>query len=632
MPDFLVSAKIVTRDGTTPIMVKAGRATEKFASKAETSFEKASRASNRFFRGFKGSLSQVQRGIGESSLIKGILGADIIREGFRLATREVGSFITEAANIQRAETQFGTLTRSAKEGVKVISELRALGAVTPFEFQDFRIASEILLAMRATTRDQLIPDLRMLGDTAGGSADKLKRIAFAYAETQANSKASFQEIRQFTNAGVPLLATLADMWRKNAGEAKKMVEQGRATGAEVRKAFKIMTSEGGQFFKGMERASKDFQGRMSTLRDEINITRANIGIQLIPVLTKYVDQGIEIAKMTSKWAEANQGLIREEVTLWMETAKDILRDLWPVAKGAFGVFREVLPIIRFLSPLLPIMAAGWLANKIALKGLIAVKIIKGIMGIRKAVLLAGGAQAFWNATLIANPIGVIITGVIIGLTAVAGLIFLIVKNWDSISRVAKNVFFGVLRIFTFTIGSMAKLAFKFAVGFGKLFGLKTVEREFTALVGLIDKIDIKMQQLAGQRGFAVDNSKELVKSQKIRLEGIQAIQLARKIANVSTDFKVKTKGLVAAGFGRSAERFGGLGAVRESLGKFQIGLQSEQQRKKDAAPFNLPAGFGGKTVVEHQIKLDITGAPTGSKIKVSAGDAPPVQVRLLGAN
>lgn len=672
MPDFIVSTKIVARDQVAPAFIKAEGAVDRFGKKADASFDRASRSSKTFLQGFFRGLNKIESRIqGVLGIGGGILAADVIRASLRGMAREAGSFITEAAKIERATTEFGTFVRSVELGKKVVSDLRVLGAKTPFEFQDFAEVSKLLLGMRATTQENLIPTLTMLGDTAGGSADKLNRIGFAFAEVKANSKASFQEIRQFTNAGVPLLGTLADMWGVSISQARKMVTQGKATGDAMSKAFKIMTSEGGMFFKGMEKTSKDFEGRMSTLRDEIKITKATIGLQLLPTMKDYVDRGIKIAQMISQWAKNNDVLIKEEFLKWLDTGEQILKDMWPVAKGVFGVFRALLPVIRELSPILPVLAAGWLANKTALGGLVALKAAKKIWGIVVAVRAAGGAQAFWNAMLLANPIGAIVTGVVLGLTLVVAGIVLVVRNWDflvgkmesGMASVTK-VFFGFLRIGLWPIIGSLRLMAKIVVAISDFLGLKqflgieSVEREFTKLDEIMDNLDIKLKRAAGQLPEPFKIAENFIQKTRTKFGGIIPVQFKpdfvmpgslESIFGFGVTAKKpsleKTSPLFSPGhFTKLSERT----IIKEELGRFpisDIGLlprdfnQDIRAREKAKTPFQVPPGVvesfnEQKTIVEHVVKLIVPGADGEDKtITLNPGsEAPPVEIDLLGPN
>lgn len=681
MPDFAVRTQIVTKDMASPMFMRAGRAADRFGSKADKSMARASRSMDKLGATTKKSMGASKRSIDKSTrsinrmgstfdrqidrmerraagfkgITAGVLGADVIREGFRAATREIGSFIMEGAKIQRATTEFGTFTRSVERGVKVVNDLRILGARTPFEFEDFTRPTKILLGLRAVTQDQLIPTLTMLGDTASGSADKLNRIAFAFAEVKSNGRATMQEVRQFTNAGVPLLATVADMYRKVGDStedamlrARKMVKEGKLTGTVMVKAFKIMTSEGGIFFKGMEKTSKDFLGRLSTLKDEINITRQDIGLRLIPTLSKYVDKGIEIARAVNIWAQANQGLIKEEVIKWLDTGKQILKDTAPILKTVLGVISDLLPVVRELSPILPFLAFGWLANKVALGLLAAINIVPVIAGITKAVWAAAFGQLAWSAAILLIPggIAVMVAAVIAGVALIGAGIFLLVKNWETVRDVlisgAKKVISAWAQVFFAPfIGLIKGLAFA-GMKLGQALGVKSMEREFRSVMLTMDEFSDKIKKFgqdAPKPFKIVENS---VQSLRTKFGGPILDQGPAFVEPGSPEFLRKSifefgtpgqaKKLTAleptAGMPFSITNISNI--VKDTIVKFK---EREDAETPFAVPESVKTFIEDKKVIEHVVKLVVPGSGQDQVINLTPGsEAPPVEINLLGAN
>jgi tape measure domain-containing protein len=512
-----------------------------------------------------------------------------------------------------------------------------------------------MLAMKATTLEQLIPTLTMLGDTASGSADKLRRIAFAYAEVKANGRATMQEIRQFTNAGVPLLATVADMYRQVGDSTedamkrvRKLTKDGKLTATVMVKAFKIMTSEGGLFFRGMDKTSKDFLGRVSTLKDEITIMKQTIGLGLIPTLTKYVDEGIQIARMTAIWAQANQGLIKEEVIKWLDTGKRILKDIAPIMKTVLGIVNELLPIVRELSPLLPILAAGWLANKTALTALAVINVVPVIWGIGAAIWSAAFGTTAWNAAILLIPGGVaaMVGFVIAGLTLIGAGIFLLVKHWDTVRdalvKGAKVIFSVWSRVLFFPI-----LQFIKGIGFlgkmiGKALGIKSIEREFGSLMQTMDDFDNKLAKIGRDAPKPFKIMENSVQRTRVKFGGLMPSQeptlaepgsprfLRESIFNFGSPGQAKklTRQDTASGTPFSVVNMSNL--VKNAVGKFK----REDAETGFQIPDSVVKTFAEtKKTVEHVVKLVVPGTGQDQVVNLTPGSqAPPVEINLLGAN
>ena len=123
MSEFLIATEIMARGNVAPMFMKAAKTSERFGKTAEKSFDRASRASKSFTRSTVRGMDRIQDKIsGFRGVTGGILGADIIREGFRRATTEVGSFITEAAKIESAETVFKSFFGGIREGKRIVAE------------------------------------------------------------------------------------------------------------------------------------------------------------------------------------------------------------------------------------------------------------------------------------------------------------------------------------------------------------------------------------------------------------------------------------------------------------------------------------------------------------------------------
>lgn len=693
MPDFTLGIQTsVTKDTVVSSFLKAGKVVNKFGKTADSSFNQANRAQKNFTDDFTRSLDRIERrSRGTGGIIRGVLGADIIRAAFRRAMLEVGSFITEAARIESAVVGFQTLTKSMTLGLKVVNDLRALGPVTPFEFKDLVPITDMILAMGSATANTLIPTLRMLGNTARGSADRLQRIAFAFSEVISNTKATFQEVRQFTNAGVPLLRTVIKMWRRHGESiedvrlrARKMIRAGKLTSTVMRKAFKIMTSEGGTFYKGMEKASKTFEGRMSTLREEIDITKSTIGTALLPVMKDYVEIAIKNVKAMTQWAKANKDVIKTKFLEWTGKLESIAKDLWPAIKLTAKFMGKVFDVVEFLAPVLPILAAGWLLNKIALKAILALEFARDVWLMVKAVRAVGMAQAFWNLMMLANPIGFVVTAVILGLTLITAGIFLAVKHWDFLSDKAlsalnfimtgaKKFAVGLLRILVWPFQGILRAIGFFGEKIGELLGIEILKKEFGALGDIMDELDLRLKEAAGQLPTPVRIAENFVQTLQTKFGGVIPVQMEPQFVGTGVIDFFKLGGNIKTGVADVkpvSEKLDKLLTQKPGLESFIFNNISktdflkqivtgnfptlEQERQKAAAraeretPFTLSPGTAEretpftlspgtienfseqKQIIEHLVKIDFPNAPKGAKVSFQPGaEAPPVQINFL---
>ena len=144
---------------------------------------------------------------------------------------------------------------SAELAAETFEKLKAMGAKTPFEVGGLTEAA-IQLKQTGTALKDIIPVLTMLGDAAGGSSEKFRRIVANFAQVQSVGYASSIDTKQFAQMGLPIYEML-----------KRMGVTGKATAEQIKEAFRLMTSDGGAFFNGMAIGAKTLEGKTSTLRD-----------------------------------------------------------------------------------------------------------------------------------------------------------------------------------------------------------------------------------------------------------------------------------------------------------------------------------------------------------------------------
>lgn len=369
------------------------------------------------------------------SVFKGILGFSLFSKGLQLVKTGFMKVVDEASKFENSLASFTTLLAgNEKAAKKLVDELKILGARTPFEFQDLADATTMLLGFGAVTEDTAVDTLRQLGDLAQGSKVRLEGIARAYGQIASGGKANMQDINQLINNQVPILQQLAKQWGftgKNAiGQARKMVESGKATSEEITKAFKIMTSKGGLFYKGSERAAKTFTGRMSSLMDVLNMTAAGIGDALMPVLKDLIDQVTIIAEKVLAWVNDNQKLINDS----LEKLVNVLSIVWEIIKFTVQWFIKAIEVIYKLRYVILIIVSALGAYKAALIAINIISWIKYLWMMRTAILAAAKAQWVLNFAMSANPIALIIMGV----AALVAIVYVLYENWDDVVKTIKE--------------------------------------------------------------------------------------------------------------------------------------------------------------------------------------------------
>jgi tape measure domain-containing protein len=195
--------------------------------------------------------------------------------------------VKAAADMEMQQAAFETLLGSAEKAKVLLGDLTDLAASTPFQLTDLAEGAKTMLAF-GIANEKILPNLQMLGDIAGGNADKLKSLTLAFSQIQSTGRLMGQDLLQLINAGFNPLTIIAEKTGKSMAQLKKDMEAGAISADMVSEAFKIATSEGGLFFGGMERASKTFKGLVSTLVDNVVALGRSIGDILLPTLKNIV--------------------------------------------------------------------------------------------------------------------------------------------------------------------------------------------------------------------------------------------------------------------------------------------------------------------------------------------------------
>ncbi|MCB0421146.1 MAG: tape measure protein [Bdellovibrionales bacterium] len=210
--------------------------------------------------------------------------------------------VSDASKFEDVAVQFNVLTGSVTESKRVIEELQKFSAGTPFQFEGIADATKQLLGFGFTS-DEVIGKLGPLGDVAAAIGVPLTDLSLIFGQVRAAGKLTGERLLQLQERAVPIGAALAKSLNVPEEAVKNLVSQGKISFADFEKAFKSISEEGGIAFEGMKQKSETLSGRISTLKDNINILSGILGSSLVPVLktstselTQFVQNLAEIAK------------------------------------------------------------------------------------------------------------------------------------------------------------------------------------------------------------------------------------------------------------------------------------------------------------------------------------------------
>lgn len=333
-----------------------------------------------------------------------------------------GAALKVAGDFEMLEAEFTTMLKgNREEAKKLTNQIKQFGEVTPFQVMDLARNAKLMLNF-GVSADKVLPNLRMLGDVAGGNAEKLNSLTLAFSQVQSQGKLTGQDLLQMINAGFNPLKVVAGDNIELYKRLRKQMSEGAFTAEMVADAFKKATSDGGLFYKNMERQSKTIPGLISTMRDGIVNFLATLGRmvkeslmldKVIPMITAKIN---EFTKRIKVFGEENPELFRFLLILGL-----ILGALGPLllALGAF---------VTIAGKVFAVVAVGLKTLKI---------LLVGFSLISKSLLVIIKITKVLFALFATNPI-------LLAIMAIATAVLLIIRYWQPIKAFFIRIFNAIL--------------------------------------------------------------------------------------------------------------------------------------------------------------------------------------------
>lgn len=195
----------------------------------------------------------------------------------------------QAGELEKATRSLKVLTGSLDDAKRIISELQAFGAVTPFTSAELIETAKRLKAFGFET-EKIVDVTKRLADVAGATGADLGGIATAFGQIQAKGRLQGEELLQLQERGINLQDELQKMYGMTGDEFRKALEKGRFSAEAVNLALEKLTSTGGKYAEGAIAQSDTLFGKLSTLQDAFIRLGQNIGKALAPIFKFLIDQ------------------------------------------------------------------------------------------------------------------------------------------------------------------------------------------------------------------------------------------------------------------------------------------------------------------------------------------------------
>lgn len=225
-----------------------------------------------------------------------------------------------SAAFEQLAISFRVMTGSAQTGQELTDAIIKLGAETPMTAQQLSKAAQLLLSF-GESAENIIPDLKLLGDITGGEVNRFNQLSLAFAQVGANGRLMGQDLLQMVNAGFNPLQIISQKTGKSMGQLREEMSEGRISFQMVAQAMKDAASEGGRYFGLMEQQSQSLNGRLSTLGDTWQQVAKSIGDVFAPAAKAAVNALISLGEATQKsieWLKSEQSTLKGLKQSWLE--------------------------------------------------------------------------------------------------------------------------------------------------------------------------------------------------------------------------------------------------------------------------------------------------------------------------
>lgn len=226
--------------------------------------------------------SDYEIGIGKvkaTTVAAGHLIADFVKSAANVATGLAKVGLGYNMQMEDYTTNFKVMLGSMEAATAKVDELKTMAAKTPFAMEDLADATQTLLAFGVQS-EKTTSVMTRLGDISLGNAQRMSSLSNAYGKAAAQGKLTGEVVQMMVDAGFNPLLQISEATGESMEKLQERMSAGAVSVDELDFALQRATSEGGQFYRGMEEASKTLSGQLSTLEDNWN---AFLGEAMSPV-------------------------------------------------------------------------------------------------------------------------------------------------------------------------------------------------------------------------------------------------------------------------------------------------------------------------------------------------------------
>ena len=221
------------------------------------------------------------------------------------AERFLTQIIEIGGEFQKQRVALQTMFKDATKADVLFGQIKELAVESPFEFKELAGYTKQLAAFNIPY-EEMYDTTKRLADISAGVGVDMGRIILAYGQVRSAEFLKGTELRQFTEAGIPLLQKLADKFTLlegrvvSVGEVFDKISKREVSFQMVKDVLWDLTNEGGQFYNMQGALADTLAGKLSNLRDAYDVMLADIAQSNNSTLSKGLDL---ITDTMSNWEE-----------------------------------------------------------------------------------------------------------------------------------------------------------------------------------------------------------------------------------------------------------------------------------------------------------------------------------------
>lgn len=245
----------------------------------------------------------------------------------------IGDMIRITGEFEMQRVALRSILQDLTGADTLYEKIQALAVESPFQFKDL-ISYTKQLAAFSVPLDELYDTTKMLADISAGLGVGMDRLILAYGQIRSAAFLRGTEVRQLTEAGVPILEELRKKFEElgetgiTVADVFDKISARMVPFEMVKEVFEDMTSAGGMFYQMQEVQAQTLAGKISNLKDAYEVMFAEIG-------------------------EKGEGILKNSVDLLrrlMQNYKEVGREIVALI-GTYGLYRAALTAATYHSTL-----------------------------------------------------------------------------------------------------------------------------------------------------------------------------------------------------------------------------------------------------------------------------------------